>query len=124
MAGPIQVVPLGAGQGAPRVPRWAALGCITVQYRYSHGCSLLLDVGRSCVLVTLGGRTVMFDCGMHMGYNDAVRAVLFMRGAVAEGGSGRAGGIARRVEGAIQRAWGGQGGKELRAAPHSHPVIL
>lgn len=31
------------------------------------------DVGRSCVLVTLGGRTVMFDCGMHMGFNDERR---------------------------------------------------
>jgi integrator complex subunit 11 len=31
------------------------------------------DVGRSCVIVTLGGRNVMFDCGMHMGYNDARR---------------------------------------------------
>ncbi|EDQ87993.1 uncharacterized protein MONBRDRAFT_37658 [Monosiga brevicollis MX1] len=41
----IRVVPLGAGQ----------------------------DVGRSCVLVTMGGRTIMFDCGMHMGYNDARR---------------------------------------------------
>ena len=62
----IRVVPLGAGQ----------------------------DVGRSCVLVSLGGKNVretpaprrrpfftssylvgqiMFDCGMHMGYNDARR---------------------------------------------------
>lgn len=41
----IRVVPLGAGQ----------------------------DVGRSCVLVSIGGKNVMFDCGMHMGYNDARR---------------------------------------------------
>ena len=41
----VKVVPLGAGQ----------------------------DVGRSCVLVTLGGKTVMFDCGMHMGYQDERR---------------------------------------------------
>ncbi|XP_063933275.1 integrator complex subunit 11-like isoform X2 [Zophobas morio] len=38
----IKVVPLGAGQ----------------------------DVGRSCVLVTLNGKNIMFDCGMHMGYSD------------------------------------------------------
>ncbi|CAH8848603.1 unnamed protein product [Trichobilharzia szidati] len=38
----IRVIPLGAGQ----------------------------DVGRSCILVTLGGKNIMFDCGMHMGYND------------------------------------------------------
>mmetsp|Transcript_10471 Transcript_10471/g.26898 ORF Transcript_10471/g.26898 Transcript_10471/m.26898 type:complete len:681 (+) Transcript_10471:291-2333(+) len=41
----IRVVPLGAGQ----------------------------DVGRSCVLVSIGGKNVMFDCGMHMGYNDERR---------------------------------------------------
>ncbi|KAL1924303.1 uncharacterized protein VTP21DRAFT_7338 [Calcarisporiella thermophila] len=41
----IKIVPLGAGQ----------------------------DVGRSCVLVTIGGRNIMFDCGMHMGYNDERR---------------------------------------------------
>lgn len=38
----IKVVPLGAGQ----------------------------DVGRSCIIVTIGGKNVMLDCGMHMGYND------------------------------------------------------
>jgi len=24
------------------------------------------DVGRSCVIVELGGRRLMFDCGIHM----------------------------------------------------------
>lgn len=38
----IKVTPLGAGQ----------------------------DVGRSCILVTLNGKNVMFDCGMHMGFQD------------------------------------------------------
>ena len=38
----IKVVPLGAGQ----------------------------DVGRSCIIVTLGGKNIMLDCGMHMGFND------------------------------------------------------
>ncbi|NXJ05289.1 INT11 protein, partial [Odontophorus gujanensis] len=28
------------------------------------------DVGRSCVLVSIAGKNVMLDCGMHMGYND------------------------------------------------------
>ncbi|KAJ1920231.1 Integrator complex subunit 11 [Mycoemilia scoparia] len=41
----MRIVPLGAGQ----------------------------DVGRSCVLVTINNRTIMFDCGMHMGYNDERR---------------------------------------------------
>merc|ERR1711892_1490457 len=41
----IRVVPLGAGQ----------------------------DVGRSCILVSIGNKNVMFDCGMHMGYNDERR---------------------------------------------------
>jgi len=38
----IKVTPLGAGQ----------------------------DVGRSCLLLSIGGKNVMLDCGMHMGYND------------------------------------------------------
>ncbi|XP_014240953.1 integrator complex subunit 11 [Cimex lectularius] len=41
----IRVIPLGAGQ----------------------------DVGRSCILVQIGGKNVMLDCGMHMGYNDERR---------------------------------------------------
>lgn len=31
-----------------------------------------LDVGRSCILVTMGGKNIMLDCGMHMGFNDEV----------------------------------------------------
>nr|BAB14541.1 unnamed protein product [Homo sapiens] len=38
----IRVTPLGAGQ----------------------------DVGRSCILVSIAGKNVMLDCGMHMGFND------------------------------------------------------
>lgn len=38
----IKVTPLGAGQ----------------------------DVGRSCILLSMGGKNIMLDCGMHMGYND------------------------------------------------------
>lgn len=38
----IKVTPLGAGQ----------------------------DVGRSCLLLSMGGKNIMLDCGMHMGYND------------------------------------------------------
>jgi predicted metal-dependent RNase len=41
----IKVTPLGAGQ----------------------------DVGRSCLLVTVGNKNIMFDCGMHMSYNDERR---------------------------------------------------
>ncbi|XP_060071309.1 integrator complex subunit 11-like [Ylistrum balloti] len=41
----IRVTPLGAGQ----------------------------DVGRSCILLSIGGKNVMLDCGMHMGYNDERR---------------------------------------------------
>uniref|UniRef100_A0A0L8I6X1 Uncharacterized protein n=1 Tax=Octopus bimaculoides TaxID=37653 RepID=A0A0L8I6X1_OCTBM len=41
----IKVTPLGAGQ----------------------------DVGRSCILVTVGGKNIMLDCGMHMGFNDERR---------------------------------------------------
>ncbi|XP_063678812.1 integrator complex subunit 11-like [Bolinopsis microptera] len=45
MTSDIKIVPLGAGQ----------------------------DVGRSCVLVSMGGKNIMFDCGMHMGYQDERR---------------------------------------------------
>ncbi|KAF2077278.1 hypothetical protein CYY_001403 [Polysphondylium violaceum] len=41
----LKIIPLGAGQ----------------------------DVGRSCVIVTIGNKTIMFDCGMHMGYHDERR---------------------------------------------------
>lgn len=41
----IKVVPLGAGQ----------------------------DVGRSCLILSIGSRNIMLDCGMHMGYEDARR---------------------------------------------------
>lgn len=33
---------------------------------------MLSDVGRSCILVTIGGKNLMLDCGMHMGFNDDV----------------------------------------------------
>ena len=33
------------------------------------------DVGRSCILVSISGKNVMLDCGMHMGYNDDVSTV-------------------------------------------------
>lgn len=32
-----------------------------------------VDVGRSCILVSIGGKRIMFDCGMHMGYQDERR---------------------------------------------------
>jgi integrator complex subunit 11 len=41
----IEITPLGAGQ----------------------------DVGRSCILLTIGNKNIMLDCGMHMGYDDARR---------------------------------------------------
>jgi integrator complex subunit 11 len=28
------------------------------------------DVGRSCLLVSIGGKRIMLDCGMHMGFQD------------------------------------------------------
>lgn len=30
------------------------------------------DVGRSCIIVSIGGKNIMLDCGMHMGFNDDV----------------------------------------------------
>jgi len=34
------------------------------------------DVGRSCILLQIGGKNIMLDCGMHMGYNDEVVKLL------------------------------------------------
>ena len=31
------------------------------------------DIGKSCIVVTLGSKRIMFDCGMHMGYEDMRR---------------------------------------------------
>lgn len=28
------------------------------------------EVGKSCIVVSIGGKRIMFDCGMHMGYHD------------------------------------------------------
>lgn len=39
----MRVIPLGAGQ----------------------------DVGKSCIVVTIKDKTIMFDCGIHLGYNDS-----------------------------------------------------
>lgn len=35
------------------------------------------EVGRSCVLVKMAGKTIMFDCGVHMGYEDDRRFPYF-----------------------------------------------
>ncbi|KAM3257368.1 hypothetical protein ACQJBY_049586 [Aegilops geniculata] len=37
------------------------------------------EVGKSCVVVTIGGKRVMFDCGMHMGHHDHQRYPDFAR---------------------------------------------
>ncbi|XP_020592154.1 cleavage and polyadenylation specificity factor subunit 3-II [Phalaenopsis equestris] len=37
------------------------------------------EVGKSCVVVSIGGRRIMFDCGMHMGYLDKRRYPDFSR---------------------------------------------
>lgn len=48
----------------------------------SHSLSFPLqgagqDVGRSCILVSIGGKNIMLDCGMHMGYNDDVSGAVY-----------------------------------------------
>ncbi|XP_077210581.1 cleavage and polyadenylation specificity factor 73 kDa subunit-II isoform X2 [Tasmannia lanceolata] len=37
------------------------------------------EVGKSCVVVSIGGKKIMFDCGMHMGYLDHRRYPDFSR---------------------------------------------
>lgn len=46
-------------------------GILDFKYEFSDNFNFE-DVGRSCILVTIGGKNIMFDCGMHMGYNDEV----------------------------------------------------
>lgn len=60
----IQILPLGGGQGKKH---WLLLKW------FLSNIFLLKDVGRSCIITTIGGRNIMFDCGMHMGYNDERR---------------------------------------------------
>ncbi|XP_062194444.1 cleavage and polyadenylation specificity factor subunit 3-II [Phragmites australis] len=43
------------------------------------------EVGKSCVVATIGGKRVMFDCGMHMGYHDRRRYPDFSRVLAASG---------------------------------------
>lgn len=38
----------------------------------SFGTGAGQDVGRSCILVSIGSQNIMLDCGMHMGYQDQV----------------------------------------------------
>ncbi|KAM0059925.1 putative metallo-beta-lactamase, ribonuclease Z/Hydroxyacylglutathione hydrolase [Helianthus debilis subsp. tardiflorus] len=37
------------------------------------------EVGKSCAVVTINGKKIMFDCGMHMGYVDHRRYPDFSR---------------------------------------------
>ena len=59
----IKVTPLGAGQ----------------------------DVGRSCLLVNIGSKNIMLDCGMHMGFQDERRFPDFSYIAEKEEGAGLGG---------------------------------
>lgn len=51
------------------IPRDVLLVCLCL------GPGAGQDVGRSCILVSIAGKNVMLDCGMHMGYNDDVSMV-------------------------------------------------
>jgi hypothetical protein len=61
----IQIVPLGI------------VSCYSwYMYEYRYRKCILgagQDVGRSCIIMSIGGKTIMFDCGMHMAYNDERR---------------------------------------------------
>lgn len=52
-----------------KVSKFGIIGDIQV----SNVCLFTQDVGRSCILVSMGGKNIMFDCGMHMGFNDEVQ---------------------------------------------------
>lgn len=48
------------------------LGKVKLLIKASIHLFLSVDVGRSCILVSMGGKNIMFDCGMHMGFSDEV----------------------------------------------------
>lgn len=74
----IKVTPLGRarrGPGAPSAfPRVGGRSeAAVIDAPASCPCAGAgQDVGRSCILVSIAGKNVMLDCGMHMGYNDDV----------------------------------------------------
>ncbi len=53
-------------------PAWASLSDdVWVPHPLNAGAGQ--EVGRSCALVRMGGRSILLDCGMHMGFSDARR---------------------------------------------------
>ena len=75
----ITVTPLGAGMSLPFVNiKYLNLtfqAKVKKFYSSPNSQNIVLgqDVGRSCLLVSMGGKRIMLDCGMHMGFNDERR---------------------------------------------------
>ena len=75
----ITVTPLGAGMSLPFVNiKYLNLtfqAKVKKFYSSPNAQNIVLgqDVGRSCLLVSMGGKRIMLDCGMHMGFNDDVK---------------------------------------------------
>ncbi|KAI8370968.1 beta-lactamase-like protein [Blakeslea trispora] len=65
---PSGIIIQGSGAGAAVTAYGIFTDLLRIQERVQ--CQ---DVGRSCILVTIGGKNIMFDCGMHMGYQDRRR---------------------------------------------------
>uniref|UniRef100_A0A1B0CS58 Integrator complex subunit 11 n=2 Tax=Lutzomyia longipalpis TaxID=7200 RepID=A0A1B0CS58_LUTLO len=67
-------------EGRPRLPEPEEYMCLIRAKSKTHKLSTVVkrsdvprDVGRSCILLSMGGKNIMLDCGMHMGYNDERR---------------------------------------------------
>ncbi|GJP53268.1 hypothetical protein CLOM_g12440 [Closterium sp. NIES-68] len=73
----------GRGRGSGSAGGGAAAGSSAVGVDKAEITCIPLgagqDVGKSCVVVRVGGRVVMFDCGMHMGFQDSRRFPDFPR---------------------------------------------
>ncbi|KAF5750108.1 Cleavage and polyadenylation specificity factor 73 kDa subunit-II [Tripterygium wilfordii] len=54
-----------------------AIECLVLVYFFEAGAGQ--EVGKSCVVVSMNGKRIMFDCGMHMGYDDHRRYPDFSR---------------------------------------------
>lgn len=56
------------------LPGFCSMNCLVDCFLFSDNAFNFTgagqEVGKSCVVVTINGKRIMFDCGMHMGYLD------------------------------------------------------
>ena len=75
------------------------------------------DIGKSCIIVTMGTKRVMLDCGMHLGYDDMRRFPDFSALAPADQLRGRAVELALPGVGELRVVGEGHREQVARGAP-------